>query len=61
MARSGGGKRRKQAKQPKETAQPLDVFEADDAEQLPAEEQPKNINKRYDVSCSGVRMYTSHQ
>jgi hypothetical protein len=29
--------------------QPLDAFEADD--QLPAEEQPKNANKRYDVSC----------
>jgi hypothetical protein len=46
MGRGPKAKRRKPAvKEP----QPLDAFEADD--QLPAEEQPKNVNKRYDVSC----------
>lgn len=40
-------KRRKSVK-PVKAAQPLDAFEAED--QLPAEEQPKNVNKRYDVS-----------
>lgn len=46
MGRGPKAKRRKPAVQ---EPQPLDAFEADD--QLPAEEQPKNVNKRYDVSC----------
>ena len=45
----GRGPKAKRQKPVVQEPQPLDAFEADD--QLPAEEQPKNVNKRYDVSC----------
>lgn len=53
MGRGPKAKRRKPAVQ---EPQPLEAFEADD--QLPAEEQPKNVNKRYDVSCCTWVLYT---
>lgn len=53
----GRGPRVKRRKPAVEEAQPLDAFEAED--QLPAEEQPKNVNKRYDVSACCTLGYRS--